>query len=475
MKSHFVNQNSSSQSTPRQGVTLIEVLMSLMIMSIGISGVAVLFPISVLRSIQATQLTNAAIVKYNVEAILDTRPELIFDPNGNGNLVEHFRPVAARNYVVDPVGFYTNLADFGATAAGTQVFGRPVTGSQFGTSTPIPRFGGAIPLSNGVVFDPTLGPSAVAIDAWRLAALNLANQGDGWDTMRDLTPAGLGAGFVQFSSDEDLSDIPSLINALPSNGAGGYLVADPGLYRMILISENGKFSQPVPLVAILNTATAPNQFFFSEDINANGNLDANEDVNMSRTLDTRTLPVEFRVDQDGDGIKENGEEFVSRVIIQSRKISDYSWMLNVRRRGDGLVRNVDVVVRFNNGVSAQDEKLYEAAVVAGSSFVWVRLPSRADAADSTEPPLRKGGYIFDTANGKWRRIRNVQEAPLFPTGNFVSFDYLVVVEEPIGITEGAGSLAGAGPFTPVMVPTGIVDVYPMGSRSIPASLAERQF
>ncbi|MFN7868522.1 MAG: prepilin-type N-terminal cleavage/methylation domain-containing protein, partial [Planctomyces sp.] len=43
------------------GVTLTEVLMSLMIMSIGISSVMVLFPISVLRSAQSTQLTNAAI------------------------------------------------------------------------------------------------------------------------------------------------------------------------------------------------------------------------------------------------------------------------------------------------------------------------------------------------------------------------------------------------------------------------------
>lgn len=475
MKSNLLVHDQSKNHSPRGGVTLIEVLMSLMIMSIGISAVAVLFPISVLRSIQATQLTNAAIVKYNVEAVLDSRPDFIFDPDGDGNLVEHFRPVANRNYVVDPVGFYTNLADFGATAAGTQVFGNAVTGGQFGASLPVQRFGGAIPLSNGVIFDPALGPSGAALDAWRLAALDVANQGDGWDTMRDLTPAAWGAGYVQFSSDEDLSDIPSTASALPADGSGGYLVADPGLYRMVLISENRRFSQAVPLVATVNSATMPNRFFFTEDVNGNGNLDNGEDVNMSRTLDARSLPVEFRVDQDLDGIKEPGEEIISQVIIQSRKISDYSWILNVRRRGDGLVRNLDVVVRYNAGVSAQDERLYEAAVVGGSRFVWIRLPSRTNASDSTEPPLRKGGYVFDTANGVWRRIRNVQEAPLFRTGSFVNFDYLVTVDEPIGTTESAGSLAAAGPFTPVMVPTGIVDVYPMGSRSIPASMASGQF
>ena len=52
------------------GVTLVEVLMALMIMSIGVTSVAVLFPISMLRSLEATQLTQAAIIKRNVETIL---------------------------------------------------------------------------------------------------------------------------------------------------------------------------------------------------------------------------------------------------------------------------------------------------------------------------------------------------------------------------------------------------------------------
>ena len=72
----------------RHGVTLIEVLMSLMIMSIGVSAVMVLFPISVLRSVQATQLTNAAILKYVAEAIVQMQPQLVFDPDGDGNLDE---------------------------------------------------------------------------------------------------------------------------------------------------------------------------------------------------------------------------------------------------------------------------------------------------------------------------------------------------------------------------------------------------
>jgi prepilin-type N-terminal cleavage/methylation domain-containing protein len=92
--------------TKRSGVTLTEVLMSLMIMSIGISAVAVLFPISVLRSVQATQLTNAAILKRNAQALLDMRQELVFDPDGDGNFDEHIGAQQELNYIVDPSGYF---------------------------------------------------------------------------------------------------------------------------------------------------------------------------------------------------------------------------------------------------------------------------------------------------------------------------------------------------------------------------------
>lgn len=61
----------------RRGVTLSEVLMSLLVMSIGVLGVATLFPLSVFRTIQATQLTNGAQLRYNFEGLTGPRPELI--------------------------------------------------------------------------------------------------------------------------------------------------------------------------------------------------------------------------------------------------------------------------------------------------------------------------------------------------------------------------------------------------------------
>ena len=82
-----------------RGVTLIEVLMSLMIMALGVSAVMVLFPISVLRSVQATHLTNAAILQANAVTLINARKQLIFDPDGDGNMQEHIGRQNELNYM----------------------------------------------------------------------------------------------------------------------------------------------------------------------------------------------------------------------------------------------------------------------------------------------------------------------------------------------------------------------------------------
>jgi hypothetical protein len=56
----------------RTGATLTEVLMALLIMSVGIVSVITMFPLAVLRSIQATQLTNSRLMKQNIQQALRT-------------------------------------------------------------------------------------------------------------------------------------------------------------------------------------------------------------------------------------------------------------------------------------------------------------------------------------------------------------------------------------------------------------------
>jgi hypothetical protein len=55
-------------SVSRGGLTLVEILMSLMVAGIGILSVIVLLPLSFVRSVQATNLTNGTILRYNAQS-----------------------------------------------------------------------------------------------------------------------------------------------------------------------------------------------------------------------------------------------------------------------------------------------------------------------------------------------------------------------------------------------------------------------
>ena len=63
----FAPVRPSTKRAGRSGVTLTEVLMSLLVMGIGVTSVATLFPLAVLRGARATQLTAGTVLKENAE------------------------------------------------------------------------------------------------------------------------------------------------------------------------------------------------------------------------------------------------------------------------------------------------------------------------------------------------------------------------------------------------------------------------
>jgi hypothetical protein len=107
----------------------------------------------------------------------------------------------------------------------------------------------------------------------------------------------------------------------------------------------------------------------------------------------------------------------------------------------------------------------------GLNIVGVSRP-----VDGTEPTLKRGHYIFDPKNARWYRITDYEErpAPAFISTDdalfWASYDYRVTLE--------TAAIADAGRFpTPasaviysgaILLP-GVVDVYPMGSLSLPAA------
>lgn len=112
----------------RRGATLVEVLMSLMIMGLGITSVFTLFPMSVLRSIKATNNTHAALLSENArEFVLANQSSVLAVPQpstGNKDLLLTITtPIPdaeipdpfVGTFVVDPYGG-NQAASYGSTA-----------------------------------------------------------------------------------------------------------------------------------------------------------------------------------------------------------------------------------------------------------------------------------------------------------------------------------------------------------------------
>jgi len=411
--------------TCRDGVTLTEVLMSLMIMSIGVTSVMTLFPIATLRSAQATRLTNSALLKYNVEALLNARPELIFDPDGDGNLAEHFRGTQ-RNYVVDPLGYFSALEYGGGGVIGQSLASTIGNDGTNPALTGLPRFDGG--LLNRFGLDPTTLTND-QLRGMRLVGAKESQLGDTWDTQFDFFLENPATDVVLDGNGEivgiviPLDVIPdpdslALVQTSATELPATVTIVDPEAHRITLFSADGRLSQSYPLLLV----NAAREATWSESV-------VGVDVNRDGQIESRPIPREFQ------GV-------VGRILIQSKRAADFTWMLSVRRSPDGQARGVDVVVRFGERLKLENEYLFAATFSGGSNLVTGNVGTGT-------PAFKRGGYMCDVTNARWYRIREFEIDAT--TGNFQ------VTLEMTASKTGLGSL---------VIP-GIIDVYPMGSRDLP--------
>lgn len=479
-----------------RGVTLIEVLMSMMIMALGVSAVMVLFPISVLRSVQATQLTNAAILKTNAVALINARKQLIFDPDGDGNLQEHIGRQNELRYIVDPGGYFaiaqntnfsTPYCQFATLSAGNDStlpndstlrggadwFGNVDTNGD-GIPEPfpvMPRYDGGIRIGTMSGSFPggfrPLGGNPAEMQALRLLASTLSKLGDAWETQYDGVPEGFlfsdgtpsasavsGAEIVGLvlSPDHDLSGVPSAASLVPRI-TGTQIIPDPEVCRVVVFSQDGKFSVALPLIAV---DPATNRIIWSEDVDFSGAAyDASEDLNLNLTNEIRLLPPQFVNPVTG------GYE-IGRVLLQTARTQDYNWLLTVRRGRDGQARGVDVVITHNKSITADDERLYTTSFLPGAFSVQMIVDGGlTEGLEVAQPALRRGGYLLDIENARWYRIASYTEKKAISIGTVTGDGYVINLETSVG----SGSPIGKAMFLP-----GVIDVYPAGSFSIPESL-----
>lgn len=421
----------------RRGATLMEVLMSVMIMGLGVIPLATLFPISVKRSAQATQLTNATILRYNAEAMLDAFPgPLLHDPDNDGDRNEH--RYTNRKYVVDPIGYL--LADAPAYQGR---FGNDGQGAAFGN---IRRFDAGFSALG-------TGPNFFAQqDSWRL-------QFEGIPTSNTLTDL--------IFDPADLST--ELMTEIDQNARDGF---SQGIWsRIVVFDENGKQAQIRPLTLISPVDIANNSI-----------------------TGLASLPDNLRyVDSMGLGI-------VSKVRIEIQE-QRYTYLLSVRHQPtrvaavdvvvffkrdfsplNEVVHSVSNFVRYSNGSDNQpgvageddnqdgntddpgelgwkgsdDEPNYAFTLHYNNNITGSPLNM---SADDIKPPLKKGGHIFDIRNARWYRIQNYVE-------NTAGTEAVVTLDQPItqDIRTSSGGTANADG---VIVRPDVIQVYALGNKLDP--------
>jgi len=424
---------SSPPAADRSGATLTEVLMAVMLMGIGVVTLATLFPISILRSIQATQLTNATILRYNAEATLGEFPDLVMDPDFilttnetvDDPLNAPATPWLDNVYVVDPLGW--NLVEPLSTD--------PTPGIDL-TYAALPE----VPGTNPQDFFGNNGTGHVKVTrryGWLLAAFltelarEITTLPDSWIVQVDAVPTAFTQTSVTLPSSVDLTTIP-VYEDVNFNGAldvgedvNGNGILDSVASRIHLFDSTGRAGQTRNIVDIDPATNSVRWDEFDQDISGTFDQFFPEDRNANGFQDTNALPANFSPER-------------VRILIKDQR---YTWMMTVRNNSG--VAAINVVVFFKRSFDAASERVYGAA--AGNAFNQGSTVVGIDYVGIPKPFLKKGSYVFDAGNGYWYRIQDIVDNE---------------AAQHIDLTIGRTAVASGNS---AILLKGVVEVFPIGS------------
>lgn len=428
---------SHNPMAPRTGATLTEILMSIMIMGIGLTAVASLFPLTMVRSMQATQLTNAAILQYQFEDTVRAFPTLAYMdhdetystpsdliPNrelttasvrwSGGIHVQHtydgtraqLLGAAPHRHVsvIDPIG-QTQMSLFGLERR----FGNDSLGlvdSTTGAANPLfNELSAAVDRKNGglAVNDPV---AAVADAATRQAYQFFASR-DSWSPYFH-SGGSISSSVVTFDTTEiSIDDMNELISMINSNIPARLIVLDLSLKRTIVrpiaVSNINAAARTLNYSAepiILRNGFTPIEFWVETfEPRYTSLLTVRRDFHNLGPGPSSTYGI-TGVDDDGNGTVDNFNEL--------------GW-----NGTDDIVRNVgaDLVVFFRRSFEPAAEQVYEVFNMRkyASGAVPPKIAIRW-GDESTRPRIKAGGFVFDPTNGYWYKIREVliEQKPVDP-------------------------------------------------------------
>jgi hypothetical protein len=445
----------AGNSMPRSqsGLTLVEVLMSLMVTGIGILGVIALLPLAFVRAVHATNLTNGTILRYDAESMIDFSPRLLLrwqPQQAYSNTTPNYTTAeggAAGDLIINSSFSY----GFRCTTSGTSGLVPPTTwnptlggttndGSVVWTTVQIPQTIPAAPIPfpptqfvidpmgwyamSGTPIQTILGnssPAAAYPNALPRFSGELPNSvssvmqtylPDSWvEQARSPvisftagTPGTPGTPGTATLSNVDLSNV-----AVSTEGALATATPPYVISRVVLIDATGKNSQ-TRIVTGVNAATTT--------VSWNGN----------------------------DPLTANFTPVMARVETQEPR---YTWLLTVRPSSSpGGLSNVEVTVFFNRTLTPSDEQAYTATGADG-----VQAPFTVTYSGQ-KPFVKKGSFLFDCVFGRWYRVVNVVDLSSTQFNVFVdqarpSADLLAAQQLGIGQNFGAVFMRG------------VVDVFPL--------------
>ncbi len=428
---------------PRFGATLTEVLMSLLIMSIGVVSVVSLFPLSVLRALQANQLTNSKFAEQNATEIVTAYPGILY-----GNAPQWTPGIDLYTPDVDIVIPPTHIGSH-TPAAAKRYLCRDATGA-----TP--------PLDSGPVEPDWAHPVLLPTDYDGDGLMNDYGVYDYageiiWqvDTRaRVIDP--FGAIFIEGSIAGTYS--PEFGNVAFTAPGDAIVRVNPfsaiPLAVDQLIPTDALFALPdtwvVDLEAIPEALIAPDSAGPTQGevtlpagseipyggimritlVNLNGSQVVSRPIDVAATLGAPPLTVIFNwpnlpasFDQDASGAIDINDIGSVRIEHFERR---YTWLYTVSAAEANEQSRVTCVVFFNRGFSLDDEFLYDAnfgnlavADIDGSGnpdgdvdedgtvdYAGPNLVRIWHGTDP-EPAFKAGGFIFDGRAGHWYQIQSI--------------------------------------------------------------------